>query len=160
VKLLQKSNERRFATFLRLMTESLSVIHYYRVIYSHMTGICAIHFRLYTMTEIRNEGNPKFLSTVKCIFYGWWKTVPNNRYTCKQGPNRHLYHYDILIFHASFFMIKIISNENMTTWKYDAHGRVKPLTQHIPLTPGQWLHMISFLLRKRKVRTLTFYYVY
>lgn len=97
-----------FRNFLRLMMESLSVIHYYRAKYSHMTGICAIHFRLNTMTEIRSKGNPKFLSTAKCIFYDWWKTVPN-----KTRASKHqLVTYIIMLFHANFFMIKPISNEN------------------------------------------------
>jgi len=89
-----KIKRQTFRNFLRLMMKSLSVIHYYRAKYSHMTGICA-----YTMTEIRSEGNPKFLSTAKCIIYDWWKTVPNNT----RASKHQLVTYIIMLFHPNFF---------------------------------------------------------
>jgi len=60
------------------MTESLTVIHYYRAKYFHMPGMYAIHIKVYTVTEIRNEGNPKFFVNRKRISNGQRQTAPNN----------------------------------------------------------------------------------
>lgn len=70
---VQNSNDKHFATFLRLMTESLLVIHYYRAKYLHMPGIYAIHFRVYPMTERKSE---VFINR-KRISYDQWQNAPN-----------------------------------------------------------------------------------
>jgi len=98
--LLQKSNDKHFATF--FTSDDGKFVGYSLLsceIFPHAGYIYYIHIREYTMTEIRNEGNPKFLSTTKAF-----PTANGKLHLIIHVRNRRL--YVIIILQANFLRLK------------------------------------------------------